>query len=92
MSILEQIKTELPWLDDKVAFDLTRGKPSPDQLSMTEKTFSSLAMPFEMDGIDLRNYGTPEGIPSARELGSKILSTPLNPLLSSLMSILLRIK
>jgi len=76
MSILEQIKTELPWLDDKVAFDLTRGKPSPDQLSMTEKTFSSLAMPFEMDGIDLRNYGTPEGIPSARELGSKILSTP----------------
>ena len=73
MSILEQIKTELPWLDDKVAFDLTRGKPSPDQLSMTEKTFSNLAMPFEMDGIDLRNYGTPEGIPSARELGSKIL-------------------
>ena len=47
MSILEQIKTELPWLDDKVAFDLTRGKPSPDQLSMTEKTFSSLAMPLK---------------------------------------------
>tara|TARA_Y100001935_G_C17292510_1_gene504262 strand:- start:84 stop:1280 length:1197 start_codon:yes stop_codon:yes gene_type:complete len=78
MSILEQIKSELPWLSDKVEFDLTRGKPSPDQLSMTEENFRRINVAYEMDGIDLRNYGTPEGIPSARELGSKILSTPLS--------------
>ena len=78
MSILEQIRSELPWLDDKVIFDLTRGKPSPDQLSVTEENFRSINVPYEMDGIDLRNYGTPEGIPSARELGSKILSTPFS--------------
>ena len=42
MSILEQIKSELPWLDNKVIFDLTRGKPSPDQLSVTEENFRSI--------------------------------------------------
>ena len=77
MSILEQIKSELPWLDDKVIFDLTRGKPSPDQLSVTEENFRSINVPYEMDGIDLRNYGNPEGLPSARKLGSKILKTNL---------------
>ena len=76
MSILEQIKKELPWLDDNLSFDLTRGKPSADQLKVTENIIASLALPFEMDGIDLRNYGIPEGIPSARQLGSEILSTP----------------
>ena len=49
MSILEQIKSELPWLDDKVIFDLTRGKPSPDQLSVTEENFRSINVPYEMD-------------------------------------------
>ena len=75
MSILEQIKSELPWLDDKVSFDLTRGKPSADQLNVTQKNFKHIEIPFEMDGIDLRNYGNPEGIPSARTLGAQILST-----------------
>ena len=53
MSILEQIKKELPWLDDNLSFDLTRGKPSADQLKVTENIMASLALPFEMDGIDL---------------------------------------
>ena len=78
MSILEQIKSELPWLDDKVSFDLTRGKPSADQLNVTQKNFKHIEIPFEMDGIDLRNYGNPEGIPSARQLGAQILSTEFN--------------
>ena len=42
MSILEQIKSELPWLDDKVSFDLTRGKPSVDQLNVTQKNFKHI--------------------------------------------------
>ena len=56
MSILEQIKSELPWLDDKVSFDLTRGKPSADQLNVTQKNFKHIEIPFDMDGLDLRNY------------------------------------
>ena len=37
MNILEQIRKELPWLDDKVSYDLARGKPSKAQLDVTQK-------------------------------------------------------
>ena len=47
MSILEQIKSELPWLDDKVSFDLTRGKPSADQLNVTQRILSILKFPLK---------------------------------------------
>ena len=46
-----------------------------DRLNVTQKNFKHIEIPFEMDGIDLRNYGNPEGIPSARTLGAQILST-----------------
>ena len=75
MNILEHIKQELPWLDGNTVYDLTRGKPAPEQLDITENYYSKLSTPYELDGIDLRNYGNPEGLPSARELGSKILKT-----------------
>ena len=75
MSILKQIKQELSWLDANNAYDLTRGKPSPAQLDISQKILSQIEIPYEMDGIDLRNYGNPEGLPSARKLGSNILSS-----------------
>ena len=75
MNILEHIRQELPWLDGNTVYDLTRGKPAPEQLDITQKYYSELSSPYEMDGIDLRNYGNPEGLPSARKLGSKILKT-----------------
>ena len=75
MNILEHIRQELPWLDGNTVYDLTRGKPAPEQLDITQKYYSDLTIPYEMDGIDLRNYGNPEGLPSARMLGSKILKT-----------------
>ena len=75
MNILEHIKQELPWLDGNTVYDLTRGKPAPEQLDITQRYYSDLAIPYEMDGVDLRNYGNPEGLPSARVLGSNILKT-----------------
>jgi DNA-binding transcriptional MocR family regulator len=75
MNILEHIRQELPWLDSNTVYDLTRGKPASKQLDITQKYYSELTTPYEMDGIDLRNYGNPEGLPSARTLGSKILKT-----------------
>ena len=75
MNILEHIKQELPWLDSNTVYDLTRGKPAPEQLDITQKYYSQLSTPYEMDDIDLRNYGSPEGLPSARKLGSEILKT-----------------
>ena len=75
MTILEQIRKEHPWLDINTSYDLRRGKPSKLQLDVTQSIFESIQIPFEMDAIDLRNYGEPEGIPSARALGAEILGT-----------------
>ena len=82
MNILEQIRKELPWLDDKVSYDLTRGKPSKAQLDITQKNLKRITQPFEMDDMDLRNYGSPEGLPSARKLGAKIMGTLANETLA----------
>ena len=43
MNILEHIKQELPWLDGNTVYDLTRGKPAPEQLDITENYYSKLS-------------------------------------------------
>ncbi len=78
MNILEQIRKEHPWLETNKVYDLRRGKPSNLQLNATQSILQAVETPFFMDGIDLRNYGEPEGIPSARALGAEILSTDTN--------------
>ena len=49
MNILEHIKQELPWLDGNTVYDLTRGKPAPEQLDITENYYSKLSTPYELD-------------------------------------------
>ena len=78
MNILEQIRKEHSWLEANRAYDLRRGKPSALQLDITQSNLETIEMPFHMDGVDLRNYGDPEGIPSARALGTEILGTNAN--------------
>ena len=78
MNILEQIRKEHPWLKENTSYDLRRGKPSAQQLDATQNILESIEVPFHMDGIDLRNYGEPEGIPSARALGAEILGVDKN--------------
>ena len=78
MNILEQIRKEHSWLEANTSYDLRRGKPSNLQLDTTQTILESIEAPFYMDGIDLRNYGEPEGIPSARALGAEILGTDKN--------------
>ena len=78
MNILEQIRKEHSWLEANTSYDLRRGKPSTLQLDITQSILESIEVPFHMDGIDLRNYGEPEGIPSARALGAEILGTDQN--------------
>ena len=53
MNILEQIRKELPWLEDKVSYDLTRGKPSSDQLDISQQYLEEINQPYQMDGVDL---------------------------------------
>jgi DNA-binding transcriptional MocR family regulator len=56
--------------------DMTRGKPSPEQLDLSSGPLldASSAQEFmSRDGIDCRNYGYPLGLPEARELGGELL-------------------
>ena len=42
---------------EKNVIDLTRGKPSPEQLNLSEELDGILDGNFIQDGIDIRNYG-----------------------------------
>jgi aspartate/methionine/tyrosine aminotransferase len=55
--------------------DLTRGKPSAEQLSLTDRLDGILAGNYACrDGTDARNYGGLLGIPEMRQLGAELLN------------------
>lgn len=58
--------------------DMTRGKPSKEQLDITEPLLGVLSKKEDCvaDGIDCRNYGILDGIPSAKRIFSDILGVP----------------
>ena len=54
--------------------DLTRGKPSPEQLALSDAMEHLVDGNFMSDdGIDVRNYGGLIGLPGARRLGAELL-------------------
>lgn len=73
----EEQKTYESYLAQELKLDLTRGKPSTEQVEMV----SSLGLPkalkasefYSSDGSDLRNYGQLYGISEAREFFGKLL-------------------
>lgn len=57
-----------------LALDLTRGKPSPDQLDLAQPLLDRLgAVTRAANGFDCRNYGILEGLPEARTLFAQFL-------------------
>ncbi|MFT7559127.1 MAG: aspartate/methionine/tyrosine aminotransferase [Flavobacteriales bacterium] len=57
--------------------DLTRGKPSSEQVSLSDSLDGILAGNYiSRDGIDVRNYGGLDGISEARDLGADMLGIP----------------
>lgn len=59
---------------EKLSLDLTRGKPSAEQLDLSNDMDGILAGFYLLqDGTDVRNYGGILGIPEARALGAEIL-------------------
>lgn len=57
--------------------DLTRGKPSAEQLSLSDALDGILQHNYITDsGIDTRNYGGLEGTPEARALGEQLMGVP----------------
>ena len=63
--------------DSNLSLDLTRGKPAPEQLDLSNALDGILDGDYlSATGIDARNYGDLRGLPEARELGAEILGLP----------------
>lgn len=57
--------------------DLTRGKPSAEQLTLSNRLDGILDGTYTSDdGIDVRNYGGLDGLPGARKIGASVLGVP----------------
>lgn len=61
--------------EKKYHFDMSRGKPCPEQLDLSNGLMTCLGEKeyFSVQGTDCRNYGNPEGIAEARELFAEML-------------------
>lgn len=53
--------------------DLTRGKPSPEQLQLADSLDGNIQNDYNHDSTDLRNYGGLDGLPSAKALFANML-------------------
>ncbi len=67
-SKFEELKSE------NLSLDLTRGKPSSDQLDLSNSLMETSENLSMFESSDLRNYGEIKGIESCRDLGAKILN------------------
>jgi DNA-binding transcriptional MocR family regulator len=56
--------------------DMSRGKPSPEQLGLSDALLGALGDWRAADGSDVRNYGGPLGLPEARALFGDLLGVP----------------
>jgi DNA-binding transcriptional MocR family regulator len=56
--------------------DMTRGKPSPQQLDLANELLS-LTSYSDSAGTDCRNYGGLDGLPAMKSLFSEIIQTPV---------------
>ena len=54
----------------KLSLDLTRGKPSAEQLDFSNLLMGNLKnkKDFKLDGTDIRNYGEIDGLLSAKKI------------------------
>lgn len=66
-------------------YDMTRGKPSVKQLSLSDEMMSEeyLGDRKSANGFDCRNYGILEGIPEMREWFAQIFGVPADQVIAS---------
>ncbi|MFL6658467.1 MAG: aminotransferase class I/II-fold pyridoxal phosphate-dependent enzyme [Massilia sp.] len=56
--------------------DMSRGKPAPEQLDLSNALLDALPGYAAADGFDSRNYGLGVGLPEARALFGELLNVP----------------
>jgi len=78
-------------LAKKLNLDLTRGKPSAEQLNLSDALDGFLKGDYiAADGTDTRNYGGLDGLPEAKQLGAHIMGVePANVLVGGNSSLTL---
>lgn len=78
-------------LAKKLNLDLTRGKPSAEQLNLSDELDGLLKGNYiAADGTDTRNYGGIDGLPEAKQLGANIMGVePANVLVGGSSSLTL---
>ena len=80
LALLQELRTEYEKAKAMgLSLDLSRGKPSPDQLDLMNDLFDSMDSSVDCyteDGVDCRNYGLLTGIPEAKRLFSDLLHIP----------------
>ena len=80
LALLQELRTEYEKAKAKgLSLDLSRGKPSADQLDLMNDLFDSMDSSVDCyteDGVDCRNYGLLTGIPEAKRLFSDLLNVP----------------
>ena len=60
--------------DEKLALDLTRGKPSTAQLDLSDELLRLPTGTTDRSGVDVRNYGGLAGLPELREIFAELLA------------------
>ena len=73
---LEAVQKEYDaWKAQNLTLNMARGKPGSEQLDLSNEllTILSSAADCKEDGIEARNYGELDGLPSARKLFAEIL-------------------
>lgn len=69
--------------DKGLALDLTRGKPSPEQLDLSNALLSLPGADYrDRDGTDTRNYGGLHGLPELRAIFGELLGIPVPNLIA----------
>lgn len=68
---------------NKLALNLSRGKPAPDQLALSDGLEQAIDGNYiAADGTDARNYGDLRGLAEARELGAELLGVPASAVIA----------
>ncbi|MFN8076056.1 MAG: aminotransferase class I/II-fold pyridoxal phosphate-dependent enzyme [Kineosporiaceae bacterium] len=62
--------------------DLTRGKPGPDQLDLSEELLTLPTGHKAADGTDVRNYGGLLGLPELRAIVAPLIDVPVEQLVA----------
>ncbi|HTD05712.1 aminotransferase class I/II-fold pyridoxal phosphate-dependent enzyme [Undibacterium sp.] len=72
-----QVQTQYQAFKQKgLKLDMSRGKPSPEQLDLSNALLGAMPTHLAADGTDTRNYGGALGLPDARALFGELLELP----------------